>query len=182
MSLFDDMDALKTDTNFELKVKPLVVNVGVRRPKKEEFVRVCKGEAYQLVTKIYVDPEGQQYMVGPKLIPLLEKRGANLQDVALVLAINRQDQVFIWPLRQPGADGRDNPWFTSATNAAAEAQDHWITLINKGGEYGASKAEGDLGEPDWPEEEFNALLTMAFDGRELVEENDPIIQRIKGVV
>src|ERR1700719_4642970 len=93
-------------------VEKVLSVVPVRRPKRQEFVRVHPGEDYRLVTAVVEDDEERgTYLVAPHL---REELGAEVLLVTLFTAITRQGVLFLWPCKIPGADGRKNHWHESA--------------------------------------------------------------------
>ena len=97
-------------------------------------------------------------------------------------AINRQNQVFLWPIKLP-TDGRRNPWLETAMDAAAEAERRWVRVVAGRGCYDVFSAScPDLADPEWPEESFNDLLRLAFKDRLVDRPDHPVVQRLAGAV
>src|SRR4051794_36782630 len=82
----------------------------------------------------------------------------------LLTAINRQQVLFVWPLKLPSPDGKQNDWHRSALEAAEMAMTRWSRLkANMSlGAYDVFEATGDLPEPEWPELAFPDILKIAF--------------------
>jgi len=70
----------------------------------------------------------------------------------LFLGINRQDVVFLWPVKLPGPDGRHSEWHRSAAEAADVAMKHWVRVTSNMslGAYEVFQAEANIPDPIWP--------------------------------
>ena len=82
----------------------------------------------------------------------------------------------------PGADGRENPWHTAAHRAAELAMGHWIRLIANMqlGCYECREAHGVSAKPQWPKEDFEKLLEIAFRGRFIKTLDHPLLRKLRG--
>src|SRR5262249_23742991 len=119
------------------------------------------------------------YQVSSVLLPLLSGEKA-LKPTRLVLCIDRQGELYFWPLRIPGPDGREDDWMTSALAVAEAAKTQWVRLVagSKGYKHLTTRAE--IPEPSWPLKTFDELLEIAFKKRRIASESDPILQRLRG--
>ncbi len=164
------------------------LQVTARQPKKHEFIRVNGDEDYRLdVTLIELKEEtkGETYVVVPAYAPQLSDKVRDMSFVAtLYLAINRQRDYFIWRVKLPSADGRQNNWHTSAAEAAEAAMEKWIRVSPNmsEGRYDIVVAEVNLSEPEWREEPFSKLLATAFKDRLITSDEHPVIQALLGKV
>jgi hypothetical protein len=46
----------------------------------------------------------------------------------LFTAVNRQGVLFLWPVKLPGPDGKENEWHRSAREAAERAMYAWVRI------------------------------------------------------
>ncbi len=123
-----DLDKLRIGQDFEaqLGVKKHVTTVSVRKPTRQEWIRVRPGEQNRLQTVILeVKEERDSYLVDPALWP-------DLQDVVvskvLVLCVTKVGVPFIWPIKLPGADGRLDAWNDSALTAVGIGEKSWVSV------------------------------------------------------
>ena len=104
----------------------------------------------------------------------------------LYTAVNRQGVVFLWPVRQPGEDGRLSEWSRSLTEAAEKAICKWVRVkANMSlGAYELWEAENKaLSEPEWPEETYNELLRIAFRQEGIISNPEhPIVKKLRGLI
>ena len=113
-----DLASLKLSQDFgaEVGVKKLITTIPIRKPNKHEFVRVHAGPAYQLQTAVIEIKEDRETYFVDQAIAI------QLPDMVvpklIVVAINRQGVVFLWPIRLPGPDGRHDNWNSSALEAS----------------------------------------------------------------
>lgn len=179
-----DPSLLRLSQNFvgATGVKKLVTTIPVRKPNKQDFVRVHPDPNYRLETMILeLKEEGESYLVASHLWPELI---AELIPLALLTAINRQQVLFIWPVRLPCEDGKPNSWHTSALDAARRAENRWIRVgsnMNLGA-YEVFLASGDLPDPEWPAINFTTILKTAFKGKEIEDLDHPVLRRLRGEV
>lgn len=180
---FEDLSSIRLGQDFdaELGVRRLITRVPVRRPDRQEWIRVRPGAEWRLdVSALEFREDKDWYLVLPAA------RGVLLSDLAgvrLHTAINRQGQVFLWPIKLP-TDGRRNNWLETAADAAAEAERRWVRIVAGRGSYDVFTATSpDLPDPEWPSDEtFNDLLRLAFKDRLVDRPDHPVVQRLAGAI
>ena len=179
-----DPSNLRLSQNFaeSTGVKKLFTTIPVRKPSKQDFVRVHPDPAFRLETVILeFKEEGESYLVASELWSELV---GELTPKILFTAINRQKTLFIWPVRLPGEDGRHNEWNASALEAAQLAQSKWVRVsanMNLGA-YEIFEANSELTDPEWPETDFTKILETAFKGRYIKDLDHPALRRLRGEV
>jgi hypothetical protein len=184
-ALFDPAN-LRLDQNFQdrIGVRKARITVPTRKPGRQEFFRVHPSAEYRLQTAIIEDQENRDegYLVAANLWS--EVPTGVLVPRLLLTAVTRQNVVFLWPVRLPGADGRLDAWSQSAMEVANLATKGWLRMAaNQGlGAYEPFLAAADLSAPEWPTESFTELLNIAFKGRRIKDLNHPILQRLRGEV
>lgn len=177
-----DLSRLKLNQNFAdaAGVKKALLTVPVRKPNRQDFVRVHPGPEYRLETAVLeLKEERETYLVSPDL--WLDLPGELVAKV-LFLTLNRQKVLSLWPVRLPGEDGRVDDWNQSALEAADIAQHQWVRVqANMSlGAYEVFTASGVLPEPEWPEQTFQDILKIAFKGRLIDRLDHPAIRRLRG--
>jgi len=171
---------LSQDFAATVGVKQALITVPVRKPNKQEFIRVHPDEAYRLETAVLeLKEERETYLVAPSLWPELP---SELTPKVLFTTMNRQGVLTLWPVRMPGEDGRLDEWNTSALEAAEMARTRWVRVVaNMGlGAYEVYEATGNLPDPSWPELSFTEILKVAFKGRYITDIEHPVIRRLRG--
>jgi hypothetical protein len=179
-----DPAALRLDQSFAgAGVKKLLTTVPVRRPGRQDFVRVHPDEAYRLTTAIVeLKEEREVYVIAPHIVPAIT---GEYVAATLFTTINRQGVLSLWPVRLPGPDGKTNAWHESSATAAAMAMTTWTRIAANMalGAYEILKAEGKLAEPVWPEYTFREILAIAFNKGRLVDNVEhPLLQRLRGLM
>lgn len=179
-----DPAALRIGQDFAAlaDVKPILATVPVRKPNKQDYVRVHPSEDYQLTTALLeLKEERETYLIAPDL---RRELFGELVPVTIFTAINRQGVVFLWPCRLPDETGRGNSWHESALQAAELAKTRWIRIAADMslGAYRIWEARGDLPEPEWPEQSLRDLLSIAFKGRYIDSLDHPVLKRLRGEV
>lgn len=171
---------LSQDFASSLGVKKVLTTVRCRKPNRQEFVRVRPGEDWRLETAMYEDKAlREHYLVDPGM---WSDMAGEIQPVCLFLAISRQNDLFLWPVKLPGTDGRSNSWTDSALAAAQLAERVWIRMAaNMGaGLYDVFQASGELADPEWPELTFHEVLRLCFKDRFIRSADHPVLKALRG--
>lgn len=175
--------AVSSSVMSEIGVTKELVACPVRKPNKQEFVRVNPDSAYHLRACILeLKDERETYLVAPDVAAMLP---GETKTVDLRLAASRQGAIFIWPVPVPRIDGRDSPWSTSARTAAAIAEQKWVRLIANmaQGAYDVYPAPAAVGSPLWPGKSMREILAIAFGEAFTVRDaGHPVIKRLMGLV
>jgi hypothetical protein len=154
----------------------------VRKPNRQEFVRVHPGEEYRLRAHILeLKQEKETYLVMPAVAAALP--GETVL-VTLRLAVSRQGAVFLWPIPEPSLDGRENAWHPSRRAAAARAETDWVKVVANmaQGSYDLFVAPGALGTPMWPDKSMRDILSIAFGENFIIRDaGHPVIKRLMGL-
>jgi hypothetical protein len=182
-SIFDP-EKLRLSQDFPslVGVKKAVVTIPVRKPNRQEFIRVNPDEGMRLETAVLELKEDREtYLVSPALWSELPDE---IVPKVLFATINRQRVFTLWPIRLPGSDGRIDEWNRSALEAAKMAMKSWVRVaanMSLGG-YDIFEALGDFGEPEWPELSFQKILEISFRDKFIQDVNHPVIRRLRGEV
>lgn len=180
--IFADLEALRigTSTASAVTSAEVLTHVPVRRGKKQEYFRINPDPSTQLLTNTYEDKEDREiYLVAPEMWPYMV---GDMTATQLHTAVSRQGVVSIFPLKIPTEGESASPWHDTARQAVELAKESWVRLSADMalGAYRIHKAEGELGEPKWPEKSFGELLEVAFKGKVIDHESHPVIQRLRG--
>lgn len=154
----------------------------VRKPHKQEFFRLHPGAEYQLKAHILeLKLEGETYLVLPEVAAAVP---GETQLVTLRLAVSRQGSVFLWAVREPSLDGRQDSWGQSRQAAVALAETKWVRMTPQmaAQAYDVVSADGVLQEPTWPDKPMRDLLALAFGDRFIIQDaHHPVLQRLLGL-
>jgi hypothetical protein len=164
--------------------KKLLLNVPVRKPKRQEFFRVRPEPQHRLtpVAIIEIDEDRESYLVVPTLAAALNTECAL---VTLYTVITRQGTLIIWPAKIPGADGRKvNMWHLSAVEAAERAMKGWVKLSANmhSGFYEVSEALTHFEDPEWPDLSLSQVLEIAFKNRRIDSPDHPVLRKLRGEI
>lgn len=177
--------SLRLDQSFveTAGVKKLVTTVPVRRPNRQDFVRVHPDERFRLTPAAIIEmrEDREVYLVAPNMASELV---GEFSSATLFTAITRQGVLFVWHVKLPGPDGKHNPWHASAARAAERSMARWIRIaanINLGA-YEIFEATSALSEPQWPDLTFEEILKVAFRDRIVDNFDHQVIQRLKGAI
>lgn len=174
-------ERLRLAPDFEaVGVKRELTTVAVRKPTRQEFVRVHPGEEYRLpIGLIELKEDGEFYLVLPEMAAELADE---MVRVRLHLTMSRGGAVFFWPVRLPGPDGKCNSWHESAQRGALLAMRQWTRLVSNMamGGYDTYTATAPLPEPEWPELSMTELLRLTFGDRTIASIDHPVVKRLRG--
>ena len=182
---FSQLESLRLDQSFadQVGVKKLLTTVPVRKPNRQDFVRVHPNPAYRLAPTalIEVKDDRETFLVPPAMA--IELPGEFVV-ATIYTAINRQGVLHLWPVKLPGADGKHNEWHRSAAEAAELAMDRWVRIKAHMalGAYEIEEAIGDLPNPTWPDLPFSEILRIAFRDHIIDSFDHPVVQRLRGAV
>jgi hypothetical protein len=180
-----DPAALRLDQSYAdtVGVKKVLTTVPVRKPNRQEFVKVHPDPTYRLAPAaiIEVKDDREVFLVTPEMAQALP---GDFAAVTLFTAINRQGALSLWPVKLPNPDGRQNEWHRSAAEAAERAMKKWVRVTSNMslGAYEIFEATGDIPEPVWPEFSFQELLKIGFRDRVVDRDDHPLVLRLQGIV
>ena len=114
----------------------------------------------------------------------MPEMGKEAIPVTLRLAITRQGDPFLWPLKMPGSNRKADRWFRSAISAANLAEKNWVRVVSNmsNGGYDILKARGNLSEPVWPDMIFRDYLELAFRDRRIDSVDHEILKSLRGEI
>ena len=178
-----DLAALRLDQSFvqAAGAQKLLLTVPVRKPNRQDFVRVHPGADYrENLAVIELKDDREIYLLVPEVARNLPGEFAM---VTLYTAINRQGVVFLWPVKLPGADGKIMAWHTSAAAAAELAVTRWVrvTANMSLGAYDTFVAVATIPDPEWPKYTFKELLRVAFKDRLVADLDHPLVKGLRGL-
>jgi hypothetical protein len=185
---FDPFDpaSLRLDPEYLRSggVKKLLTTVPVRKPSKQDFIRVHPDPEMRLcgVAIIELREDREIYLVLPSYAQQLDPQ--TFDRCNIYLAINRQKVVFLWPVKLPDPGGRISTWHVSAMEGAAKAMTQWIRVmpnLNLGA-YEFFVAENSLSDPDWPSLPLRDLLQIGFKDRIIRGPDHAVMQRLRGAI
>jgi hypothetical protein len=174
--------ALPQDFSEFAGVKKILTTVPVKKPNRQDFIRVHEGEDWCLQTAVLeLKEERETYLVDAKLRH--ELPGEILPKV-LFPTINRQGVLFLWPVKLPDESGRHDNWNRSALEAAMLAKSNWIRVAANMslGAYEIFQATGDLPDPTWPEVTFQEIVEIAFRDKFIRSMDHPVVKRLRGSI
>ena len=183
LDVFSDPSKFALPQTFAMPIEQVLLRVAVRKPHKHSFFRVHPDPSYrhQVLLLEHGDVR-DMYLV----LPALHAEVSNLANpYDLYYYITRDGTPGLWPIRLPGADGRDNAWWDTARTAAERAMEQWLRL-----EADASAGcyrvylpmEGVIPEPTWPSMSPSELLRLALKDRVIDKTDQIVLRKLRGEV
>jgi hypothetical protein len=179
-----NLESLRVHEDFgvEIESEPVLTSIPVRKPGKQEWVRVHPGAEWRETVGILTwEEDKSSYLVIPALAEALMDE---VYSTVLYTAINRAGKPFLWPIRLtfPDRPGGGDSWYTAGHAAAKLAETTWVRVKpNMPGRcYDVYEARG-LAEPIWPARftSFTELLPLAFKDRFIASLSHPIVRRLR---
>jgi hypothetical protein len=181
--------ALRLPPSFEQTagVKKMITTVPVRKPNRQEWIRVHPSEDYRGdFAAIHLKQDNEYYLVVPAMIESLRDE---LTLITIYTAINKGGVVFLWPAPRPSSEGRaaGDTWHRSAHEAAAAAMKRLTRVTSNRGLGAYEHAFSDNPIPDndpvWPDLSFEELLRIGFEkvGRYVKDYEHPVIKSLRGL-
>jgi hypothetical protein len=162
-------------------VRKLLTSVPIRKPHRQDFIRVHPAKEYRDTFGMLPIGDGKDfYLVHPSMAGELVGEFYTWQ---VYTCLNRQGTLFLWPVRLPGPDGKINEWWRTAHEATEHAMKKWtrISANQNLGAYEVRLAESAIAEPEWPEHTFAELLRIAFRDRMINAPDHEVIRQLRGL-
>jgi hypothetical protein len=160
-----------------------LTTVPVRKPKRQEWVRVHPAPEYRAdFALIKMDDDSDFYLVHPRVLPEIENETTAF---TIYTTVNKSGTVFLWPVSRPKEeDRRPSEWVRSAHVAAGEGVKQWVRVVsNKSlAAYEIYTSQTLFSDPAWPEKTMDELLKIAFQttGRFIETLDHPVIKQLQG--
>lgn len=180
-----DLEKIRVSQDFDAMadVLKVVTVVPVNRPSKQTFFRIHPDESWTLTTYIIqFEQEQETYIIVPEVAPHAHQVAAKK---VIYTGITRSGDLFLCPVALPDSSGKWNQWHRSLMAAMEQAKHKWIKIVSNraGGKYETFVAEGDIPDPEWPDDvTFNDLITIAFEDRIIDSPNHPVLLKLKGKI
>jgi hypothetical protein len=179
-SVFDNLDSLRKEQKLTVKRKAVLVNVTVDKPANNVFFRSHPEHELQ-GSSVLQDRAGRAYyyvVPAMRTHPKLEKR---VRPVTLGLICTWPGNIpIIWPV---STGDRDFKVWKSARKALELSKEYWTQIVwdEENGDYVIETAEDIHVDPIWPEQSFEELLKLGFDGKIIDNEDHPYVRRLRGL-
>ena len=173
---------LSQDFSAAVGAKKVLTKVAVRKPHGQDWIRVNEDPAMRMnAAVIDFKEEGELYLVDASL---QDKTAKEWVAMALILTVNRQGAVYLWPIRLPNENGWLHSAPQSAWDAADEATKSWVRVTWNGPqfEYDVTRATAEIPDPVWPEESFEQIIMLAFQGRIIEDKNHHVLRQLRGEI
>ena len=162
--------------------KKVLIHVPVGKPSKQKFVRVHQDESYHFECALLrIEDDERPYLISPDIAHAVAQ---DMKQVILKLAIDRQGNIFLWPVPPRQEDGNENTWNQSQREVAALAETFWVRLASNRaiGSYEPFKAQGEIPEPTWPDHSFEDILEIAFGSSHVIKDREhPALLKLWGI-
>lgn len=173
---------LGADYSEGLGVRKVITTVPNRKPNKSEWFQVRPGDEWRLQTAVLELEKGVERSTYLVAQPLWADLSGEITPALLLTCVNRANDLFIWRIKLPGADGRSNTWTDSALQIAKAAETTWCRMVSDttNGIYTHYVPTAEQPDPKWPALSFNEIIKLAFRGRMIDSLDHPILRELRG--
>lgn len=179
-----DLDELRMDQDFsnDLSVTKVLTTIPIQKPARDTFFMVRSGPEWCVtVGTLELKAERETYIVHPKAADYVRDL---IVVVILYLAITRDGNIFLIPVKMPKSDGKSDAWTDSRREAVEHAKRKWVRISANmsAGCYNVFTAAGNIPDPEWPEDlTFDDILKIAFRDRIIKDKEHPVVQKMLGI-
>ncbi len=176
------IDDIKITQEFRslTTVKKHLTRIPIRKTNKSAFIRTHQDHVIDVML-LELKDSNETYVVSRHLWEALE---GELTPKRIFLTIDRQGNLFAWPVKLPGADGALDSWNRSALDAATEASRGWIRVVanQPAGAYDILVPAGniEMAPPNWPTLSKEEFYKLTFRDVFINDMNHDVIRRLKG--
>ena len=160
----------------------VLLRVPVSKPSKQQYVRVCSDENYHFECAILkLEDDDRPYLISHNIASAVAQ---DIKQVILKLGIDRQGNIFLWPIPPTPEDASENTWNQSQRQVAEMAETSWIRLTSNRalGCYEPMVAQGEIPEPTWPDHTLEEILEIAFGSTHLIADREhPALLKLWGL-
>lgn len=182
------LDSLRIDpmNNQQFEIKKVFSDAPVRKPNKQEFIRVHPDHMIDMAGIELEDMQKNIFLITPSILnQVAEEFHSDLKYYRMHLAIDRDKNVFVIPAKLSTDPLKPMRWYDSMLEALERAKLNWTKIRANTSiqAYESFEAIGKISEPEWPEESFDKiLLEMAFKGKVISEMDHDIFKKLRGDV
>lgn len=183
-----DIASLRLDQGFTQTsdVVKVFYQIPIGRPPKQDFFRSHPDAAFRFPAAIIEDENNRSevFIVDSRLINELE---GEWKLAILTPIMNRQNELTIWPVKQPVGDRIPCAWHTSALQASVIAKDVWVRMTSnmRTKSYDVYQApaqhKNNWPDPVWPDMTMEELIDIAFRGRVIDSLDHPLVKQLRGL-
>ena len=162
--------------------RKVLLRVPVIKPSKQKYVRVCPDGNYHFECAILkLEDDERPYLISPNIASVVAQ---DIKPVILKLGIDRQSNIFLWPIPPAPEEASENTWNQSQRQVAEMAETSWLRLMPNQtlGCYEPMVAQGEIPEPTWPDYTLEEILEIAFGStHQISDRQHPALLKLWGL-
>lgn len=164
----------------DLGVVPQLLTIRVCRPDHEWWFRLHPDPRYRLRTGLLQFRETRETFLVHRSLWRTCAVDKVFRIATLYLGITKQGTMFLWPVIEPRMGQSSNDWTRSAHQIVAAAMDGWVRMQSNQqvGAYEMFRSPEPF-EPQWPSQDFQELLRIAFPTVPVDSLDHPVIMRLR---
>lgn len=154
--------------------------VGVNKAPNQVYIQAHPDDAMSFQS-LAIKAKDKIYLLGKDLWEAYSK---DLKPYKFYLCQTRKSNYFFLPFKGSLDDQKLDSWNISGHRAIKDARQSWIRLISnmEMGHYDVMFANDQTTVAEWPDKTLDELLEIAFEGRIIQDENNPILRDLRGEI
>lgn len=157
-------------------------DVKYRKPPSDAFFMVHSDPAYTItIGTLELTGRDEAFFVDPSLWAALagEKHFSYRR---LHCCVTVAGDVFLWGLRIPDPDKKEQQWVKIPWCAAEDAKSGWVRLYwdESQRKHRVKVAKSQHSVPQWPRESLKELMKLAFSDSLIMSLDHPVLRRLRG--
>lgn len=164
----------------EIRTQKKATTIPVKKPNSQQWFKMHPTLAI-LVNLILYKEDGEYYLVHPDMLPYF---AGHAKLFKLYLGMNfPSGNLFLYPVRQPDADGNQNSWHQSSERVIVSGKEKWIQQIPEKdiGGYSINEPSGNLVDLSFPEVDIAEVVYKAFKDKIIRDINHPVAKSLLGM-
>ena len=156
--------------------------IPVQRPDPQSWIWIpADPNMKKTVSLLAIKRTNSFYLVRPEVAGVLD---GDVKSHLIVPYQDRDGGLFIWAVKLYDAYGSQDTWTLSALRIIYEDADSWIQIRSHKNisSYNAEKITIEVPAPKWPPGGLSYMVNRAFKSKVINSTEDPIIQRLRGLL
>ena len=178
------LDELRLPDNYSKSIG------GIKIPTKPSFgklnqhrySRVHPNSEYQFPVLLVEDKDVKETYIATRSMSSYLGKSATPKILRLAVDNAGVPRIIAQPIAN--TDSQSNLWAASMNDAIKRAENTWIRIESNmdSKQYTIYEANGDLGDPDWPEQTMAELIDEIFENKIISSPDHPYIKQLQGRV
>ena len=178
------LDELRLPDNYSKSIGgiKLPIKPSFGKLNQHRFSRVHPDPEFQFPVLLVEDKDTKETYIATRLMSSYLGKSATPKILRLAVDNAGVPRIIAQPIAN--IDSQSNLWATSMNDAIKRAENTWIRIESNmdSKQYTIFEANGDLGDPTWPEQTMGELIDEIFANKIISSPDHPYIKQLQGRV